>query len=400
MWIGIAAVAVVVIAIAVIVPLVLARGGAEVTETTTRPPSTTTSTVQAGTSTSSTRPTQPETTTTTLPPGPPGDSVGEWGEIAMPDVPGQVMSVAVCDDGLAMLTGTGSGYKIFIHDFASGTTLELPTGDGDVGGLDIDKNIAVWWEGTYDDTSGEYIDQHIYSYAYPDGPRVEVVGDDLNVGYPQIAGIWVTWVVGSPWETQPDEYWRMPIYGSFVSVGSDSANDPQSLVPTAIAPIMGDAIWTYSLGETYLAWEQGVEEGGLPMGSYVLDLMSPQAQPVYLGTEAWRPSVSLDKVAFWNGGIQLLNLATGELSDLDGRGDFPTAAPTFAAYFRAVEGGDTTSWEIVARGYKGAYEQSLGEQGDPPWFSPAIGASGRHVAFVADGQLHVFEWKAGDQKAR
>jgi hypothetical protein len=313
--------------------------------------------------------------------------------MTIPDAPSQVFSVAVSNDALLIQAPSGSGYTLYAHSFLSGTTVELPVGSNDVGGIDLDKNTAVWWEGTYDDATGSYVDQHIYSYAIPEGPKVEVAGGDANVGYPQIAGIWETWVVGSPWEVNPEEYWRMPIFGSFVPVSPGSANEPQELVPSAIAPILGDASWTYSLGETFLAWEQGAAVDNFGVGSYVLDLMNPGIEPLSLGGNAWRPSISLDNVVYWDEGLKLLNLTSGETIDVDPRGDFPTAAPTYVAYFRSVETGDANPYEIVARGLTGAHEQVLGRQADPPWLSSAVAASGQYVAFVAGEVMHVFEWR-------
>lgn len=394
MWIAIAAVAVVVIAVAVTVPLVLARGGDEqVTETTAVTSTSTTSVAEVSTTTENAPSSSSTSTSTTVAPGLPGDSAGKWAEMSIPDAPSNVVAVAVCDDGLLMQAQAGSSMKLYAHSFISGNTVELPVGTGDIGGIDVDKNTAVWWEGTYDDASGSYIDQHIYSYAFPEGPRVEVAGGDKNVGYPQIADIWVTWVEGSPWDVNPEEYWRMPIFGAFVSLGSGSVNEPHELVPSAVASIMGDASWSYSLGKTYLAWEQAAAVGGLDTGSYVLDLMNPTSEPMSLGTNAWRPSVSGDNVVYWEDGIKLLNLASGDTQEIDAQGDFPTAAPTFAVYFRPVEDGDSTQYEIVAHGLTGGQEQVLARQNDPPWLSQTISACYQHVAFVANETLHVFEWK-------
>jgi hypothetical protein len=394
MWIAIAAAAVVVIAVAITVPLVLARGGdGQVTETTTVTSTSTTSVAEVTSTTENTPSSSSTSTSTTVAAGPPGDSAGEWVEMTIPGAPSQVVAVAVCNDGLVMETQAGSSMKLYAHSFISGNTVELPVGTGDIGGIDVDKNTAVWWEGTYDDASGSYTDQHIYSYAFPEGPKIEVAGGDKNVGYPQIADIWVTWVEGTPWDVNPEEYWRMPIFGAFVSLGSGSANEPQELVPSAIASIMGDASWSYSLDKTYLAWEQAAAVGGLDTGSYILDLMNPTSEPMSLGTSAWRPSVSGDNVVYWEDGLKLLNLASSDKQDVDAQGDFPTAAPTFIAYFRPVEGGDSTRYDIVARGLTGGHEQVLAQQNDPPWLSQAISACGQHVAFVANETLHVFEWK-------
>jgi hypothetical protein len=394
MWIAIAAVAVVVIAVAVTVPLVLARGGGEqVTETSVTTTSTT-EIAQVSTTTVTTPPsTSTSTTSTTVAAGAPGDSAGEWTEMTIPGAPSQVVAVAVSNDGLVMQAQSGSNLKLFAHSFTSNNTVELPVGGGEVGGIDVDKNVAVWWEGTYDDASGSYTDQHIYSYAFPDGPRLEVAGGGKNVGYPQIAGIWQTWVEGTPWTVNPDEYWLMPIYGSFVSVDSGSANEPQSLVPSAIGSIMGDASWSYSLGETYLAWEQAAAVGGLNTGSYVIDLINPASEPKSLGANAWRPSVSGDNIVYTDGGLKLLNMASGAKQDIDAKGDFASAAPTFVAYFRPFNNLDTTQYEIVARGLTTGQEQVLAQQSDAPWLSPVIAACGQHVAFAANGALHVFEWK-------
>lgn len=393
MWIAIAAVAVVVIAVAITVPLVLARGGdKDVTESTVTSTSTTSTTEV--TSTTETTPSSSSTSTsTTAQAGPPGDSAGEWVEMSIPGAPSQVVAVAVCNDGVVMRVQAGSGHELYAHSFISGNTVELPVGSGEVWWIDVDKNVAVWSESLYDEATGSITDQHIYSYAFPDGPRVEVAGGGKNVSYPQIAGIWVTWIESSPWDVNPDEYSRVPIFGSFVSVGSGSANEPQELAPSAIASIIGDAFWTYSLGETYLAWEQAAAVGGLDTGSYIIDLMNPTSEPVSLGANVWRPSVSGDNVVYFEDGLKLLDLASGDKRDIDASGDFPTAAPTFVTYFRPLPSGDSGSYEIVARGLTGEHEQVLAKQNDPPWLSPSISACGQHVAFVANETLHVFEWK-------
>lgn len=392
LWIAVAALAVIVVALAITVPLVMARGGeTNVSTVTTQVAAATTTTVPQTTTTMRPTTTDAPTTTTSAPSGPAGDSLGKWSEVTVSGLPDGADSVAVSDDTLVVHTQSGSSSKIYAYSFASGTLEEIPTGSGDTGGVDVDKNTIVWWEGTYNEATGSYNEQHIYSYGFPGGPRKEVVGGTgSTAGYPQIAGIWVTWVESSPWEASPDEYWRMPIYGAFVSVGSGSANEPQSLVPWAIASIMGDSFWVYSLGETYLAWEQAAAEGDFATGTYVLDLMDPSKKPIYLGPDAWRPSVALDKVTFWENGVKVMNLSSGEKTLVDPTGDFPTAAPTYVAYYRPS--GD--KYQVVARGLTGAYEQVLAETTDAPWLSPPIAASGRYVAFVTNQTLHVFEWKA------
>jgi hypothetical protein len=395
LWIALAAAAVVVIAVAIAVPLVLARGSHEEVSVTPTAPTTSTTTTTDG-STSTTAPETPSTSTSvTAKPRPPGDSAGEWVETDVPGAPAQVVAVAVSEEVLLMQTSTGSGLGLYAYKFGSGQMLELPVEAQDSGGADVDGFTAVWWEGTWDDASSSYTEQHIYSYDLVEGRKNEVVGAGMNVGYPQIAGTWVTWIEGSPWEADPEEYWLVPIYGSLVSPASGAAAEPLQLVPSALAAVLGDSTWTYSLGEDFLAWEQAAAVGGLDTGTYVIDLATTPAEPRSIGPDAWRPSVSGDSLVYWQNGLRYLDLKTGEAGEIDPKGDFPTAAPTFAAYFRSVDTGDgATSYEIVARGFTDGYEQVLGLQNDaPPWLSPPIAVSTTRVAFVANGALHVFQWK-------
>jgi hypothetical protein len=396
LWIAIAALAVVVIAAAIAVPLLLARDGDDEVTTTSESRVTTSTTEPVGT-TEPVSTTEPEGSTTSTSEvasgGMPGDSAGEWVETDIPGAPAQVVAVAVSNDMLLMQAQSDAGPKLYAYTFLSGNLVELPVEATELGGIDLDDNMAVWWEGTYDEATSSYGGQHVYSYLVPGGPKVEVAGGGKNVLYPQIAGMWVTWVDASPWDANPEEYLRVPIFGSLASVGTGTGSEPMELVPSAVAPIMGDATWTYSLGKTFLAWEQAAAVGGLDTGTYVLDLTTVPAEPRSIGAEAWRPSVCLDNLVYWENGLEFLDLQSGEKREIDPKGDFPTAAPTFAAYFRSVESGDGTAYEIVARGFTGNYEQVLARQADPPWLSPTIAASGIHVAFVADGALHVFTWK-------
>jgi hypothetical protein len=399
LWIAIAVAAVVVIAAAVTVPLVLARGGNDEVTVTSTPRTTSTTakpvstTETATSSTSSTSGTSSTSTSVTIEAGMPGDSAGEWVETNIPGAPAQVVSVALSNDVLLMGAQKDSGYGLYAYTFLTDSMVELPVESTDLGGIDIDDNIATWAEATYDETSSSYIDQRIYTYALPDGPKVDVAGAAKSVSYPQRAGMWVTWVEPTTWDANPEEYMAVPIYGSFVSLGTETANKPMQLVPSAVAPIMGDATWSYSLGKTFLAWEQAAAVGGLDTGTYVLDLMKASAEPRSIGADAWRPSVSIDRLVYWENGLQFLDLTTGEKREVDPKGDFPTNAFSFVAYYRAIESGDGSAYEIVARGLTGGYEQVLATQTDAPWLSAAIAASGTHVAFVADGALHVFEWK-------
>lgn len=392
LFIAIVAVAVIVIAAAIAVPLVLAGESDE--EAAASSTSSTGSSIAESTSTAV--PTVSNTsvsTTSTISGGPVGDSPGEWVERTIEGAPDEVVTVAISDDVLLMQTRTDNGYALYAYSFLSDSITGLPVEATDVGSIDIYDNVAVWWEGTYDEASGFYVDQHICSFSIPDGPRVEVAGEGRNVGYPQVAGMWITWTEGAPWEVNPEEYWRMPIYGSLLP-GEDTASEPVELVSSALAFVMGDSSWTYSLGETFLAWEQAAAVGGLDTGTYVVDLTNPGVEPRSIGLDAWRPSISLNRLVYWQNGLRVVDLESGETRDVDPNGDFATAAPTYAVYYRPVQTDDSAVYEIVARGFSGTYEQALVQQADAPWLSPVIAASSSRVAFVADGVLHVFEWKS------
>ncbi len=400
LWRGLAATTIALLLVGLTFPLMLAAcGGEEATVT-----SSTTSTTRPVTTTARPRPattakpvatTTSSTTSTTLstPLDKPGDSPGEWVAMRGPVLDSQPLSVSLSDDWLLVQTETESGFALVAHELSSGTTYELPVGDRDVGGIDVDGRTAVWWEGSYDPGTSSYVDQHIYSYRLPDGLKQEIAGGDKNLGYPQVAGRWITWVEGRPWEENPDEYWEMPVFASLLDSQGRPVDEPTCVVPSAVTYILGDAGWTYSLSRTFLAWEQGAEKDGLTPGTHVLDLGTLEVQA--LGPDSWRPSLAEHQVVFWNEGLVRLDLLTGERSRLDPLGDFATAGSTFAAYYRPTgPSGSGTGYEIVARGNEGAHEQVLTQQADAPWLSAAIATSQRHVACLAAGTLYLFEWKA------
>ena len=105
-------------------------------------------------------------------------------------------------------------------------------------------------------------------------------------------------------------------------------------------------------------------------GTYVVSL-GPPGMPRQIGEEAWLPSVSDNTVVYWENGLMAADLAGERTWQIDPLGDFPTAAPTYAAYFRPVEANGETKFEIVARGYEGAYEQVLATASLDPVFPPA-----------------------------
>lgn len=398
LWLALAATAVIVIAAALIAVWLLVWHEDETTtttstiaqvstSTTTAPPTSTTS--SAGSTTTSTA---ASTTTMTLPAGAPGDSSGKWVEVEILGLPANGYAVAVSEEALLIDTQIDEEtYKLYAYMLDSRQLIELPVDGPDFFGEDIDGTMAVWWEGAYDEATGSYSDEYIYAYPLPNGPKVKVAGGDRSVYYPQIAGDWVTWVQEKPWEENPEEYWFSQIYGVKIGSAGIPQNDPVLLVPAATGYAQGDSTWVYSLSDTHLVWENATTVQTYKPGIYAMDLGS--LQPKLLGSEIWRPSVANDKVVYTGNGLTLADLGGGRTTAIDASGDFATAAPTYAVYFRSVERDDTTRYDIVARGYTGGHEQTLGTTEEPPWFAPFLAASAEHVAFIVDGTVHLFEWR-------
>jgi hypothetical protein len=388
---------VIVIAAAVAVPLVVLAGDDETTQTTTASrttstaASTTTSTVAASTSTSTSASTSSTSTSTTeAPAGAPGDSPGEWVEMDLPGVPSPAYAVCASDQALLVDVEAGDGYALYAYLLDTGMVVEMPIDASEFYGEDMDGLMAVWWEGDFDEDLGEYYNEHIYAFRLPDGPRIEVAARE-SMSYPQVAGDWITWVEGDSWEENPDEYWLLRVYGVRIDSNGTPMSGPVELVSSATAFALGDSVWTYDLSPTHLTWEQAAPVGVFDAGTYTMDLNT--LQPLILGAEVWRPSLGGGNVVYYSDGLKAADLATGQVREIDLGGDFPTAAATFTAYFRSANTDGESSYEIVARGYNGLYEQVLGRQNEPPWLSPLISASDRHVAFAVDGVAHVFEWQ-------
>ena len=395
-WIILACVGVVVIALAVVLTLVLLRAGGSDTTTSTLPPATTVVTAPPTTeaTTEATAPTTTETTeatTTTSKPvvSVPGDSPGHWAETNIAGIGHDVNEVAVSEDALVFQTtgGTGPG-GIYAYLFDSGKTVQLPTSNPDAGYVDIDGLLAVWWESEGADV---VTNAHIYAYLLPNGPKVEVASG-TQVSYPHVAGGMITWGEGKPWPTKPDEYWEWAIKGAAVDKHGQPTSAAGTLVESAIAATTGDSTWTYDLSDGFLTWEQQAASGDLAAGSYAMDL--GEMQPWLIDPEAWRPSLYKNRVVFTRDGVEYADFAGATMKQMDAAGDFATAGPTYAAYFRGVPSGDGTAWAVVARGYKGQYEQVLiDDTGTPPWLSTAIATSATHIAFTANGALHLFTWQ-------
>jgi hypothetical protein len=387
---ALACLGVVVIALAIALPLILLRGGDADTAQTTLAPGTTvvaapptTETTEAAVTT-----TDAATTSSTKPAANiPGDSAGRWAETGIPGLDQEVSLLAVSDDALAFQT-FGDGEPMVAYMFGSGKTIQLPT-ENLARLWDIDGSLVVWWEGINDDDV--ISDAHIYAYLLPDGPKVEVaaIADFTSV---QVAGGMVAWIEDKPGAPQPAEYYEWTIKGVAVDRHGRPTGTARTLVESATGSSTNDSPWTYSLSAGSLAWEQQISENGIAAGSYVMDL--GRMQPRLVGSEAWRPSLDGNHVVFTGHGVEYSDFATATPQQMDLAGDFATAGPTYAAYFRSTRPGDENAWAVVARGYEGAHEEVLLDDfGAPPWSLGPIATSATHVAFEKDGVLHLFTWQ-------
>jgi hypothetical protein len=256
-------------------------------------------------------------------------------------------------------------------------------------GMDIDGDVAVWWEGAaFDDPTAMWTEQHIYSFHLPDGPRTEIVagGAAVRIGSPQVALPYVTWVESAPWAAgPPDEFWTERILMAQVDDSGAPTGAATEMVPMALAFALGDSGWQYSLSRTCLAWENGDAAGG-DVGTNAIEIETDSYGSI--GANAWRPSLWQHTLVYYDNGLKITDLSAGGVHDFASDGDFATAGPDFAAYYRMVDGGT----EIVARAYDGSYEQVLGTNPDPPWFCPPISVSPGYIAFTIGNNVHLFRW--------
>lgn len=384
MWIVISAAVVILAAAGIAIPLLVRANGDDTSSTTGSV--TTATTVVSGTTVSTAPPsttpvTSPETTTTTAGGG------TEWAEVDIPGGPWTANDVAVSDEAVLLNTSTGTTSKLTAVMLDSGDVIELTEAEA-MWGMDIDGDVAVWWEGAaFDDAAARWTEQHIYSFHLPDGPRNEITaGGAGSIGSPQVALPYVTWVESAPWADSPDEYWAERILMAQVDSNGAPAGAVTEMVPIALASMLGDSGWQYSLSRTCLAWENGDAAGG-DVGTSVIEIDTDTHGSI--GAEAWRPSLWRHTLVYYDNGLKITDLSVGGTHSFADDGDFPTAGPDFAAYYRMVDGGGT---EIVARAYDGSYEQVLGTNPDPPWFCLPISVSPGYIAFTTGNEVHLFKW--------
>jgi len=387
-WIALSAVVVILAAAAIAIPLLARAGKSDETTSTTESVAATTTTTVAPTTTASTSgptstspPTTASATTTTT--TAPSD---EWVEVDIPGGPWEAYDVAVSDDALLLSTSTPTGSRLVAVMLESGDIIELAEADAQYG-IDIYEDVAVWWEGnTWDDVAQRWTDQHIYAFRLPDGPLSEIAaGGTASLGMPQVALPWVSWVESTPWPADP-ELVAHRIMLARVNDNGAPAGAATALVPLALANIMGDSSWHYSLSRTVVGWETHLPADGYDRGTHVLEIDT--ASHGHIGEDAWRPSLWQHTLVYWEDGLWFTDLSAGGISDLDAQGYLGTAGPGFAAYYRVTGAGV----EIVAQAYDGSHEQVLGVTTDPPWFLAPISVSPGHAAFVVGNEVHLFRW--------
>jgi hypothetical protein len=378
LWIGVAIAAVLVVALAIIIPLALRGGGGGAVTTTSE---VTTSTLAPATTT------EAPTTTTTLP-GAVGDSSGAWVEVSVPGGPWTAQEVAVSGDTLLVVSPVATGYKLSAVRLESGDVITVSQSEA-LFGIDLDGDVAVWWEASgYDSATETYANQYIKSCLLSSGAKNTLAsGGTARLGMPQVALPWVTWVQSQPWADDP-EYYAESIFGAKVDASGAAIGAAVTMVPAALAFALGDSSWQYSLSSTRLAWETHAAIGGYDPGTHVMriDLSGHE----WVGAEAWRPSVWGELLVYQDGSLKLDDLSSGDTQVIDPSGDFATAGPTFVAFYTP---NDTGSY-LIASGYTGKHEQTLGDLGAPPYFCPPISVSSEYIAYAFDDQIHLFRWQA------
>ena len=101
--------------------------------------------------------------------------------------------MAVSEDYLVISADSGL-YAYSLID--QGDLIKIETGGTDAGSPILDGSLLAWWEGSYDETSYEFVDQAIYAKRLPDGEKVEVVPYDRAPSYPQLSDGYLTWIRG------------------------------------------------------------------------------------------------------------------------------------------------------------------------------------------------------------
>lgn len=310
----------------------------------------------------------------------------DWVELTLPDLPEEAYYAFTSD--VAAVFETQATFYAYIY--STGELVHIPTELNTASWVSIDGDRMVWWEAQYDENN-ELVEEGVFSYRLPDGPRVELLTGAASVAFPLISEGYVTWLDGRESADNPEEYWELPIYGAALDADGALESEPELLVENPRSYMLGDSTWTYDLSPEYLAWEDHEPADGGDAGTWVLDRRS--GVKTFIGPITWRPSLSGTSLSFsGEDGLRVRDLTTGEERVVDQEGDWATLTPEFVAYLRSDYEGDATAWNLVTVGLDGQNERVIGTQTSPPWFGPTLSASPGHVAFVGEGgEPHVFE---------
>ena len=297
-----------------------------------------------------------------------------------PNLPAKANAVAVSDEALVVNTAKGL-YASLIDESGVGEPIRLPVSGGKAGSPTVDGTLVAWWQGTRDETAGVFVDQAIYAMRLPDGPPVQVVGPDRAPYYPQLSGGYLTWVQPEPENGDVNSaVWLQPIYRVSVSDDGSAQGKPELLTNAPRAYVLGAALWAYSFGGSLLAWEQHQEAEGLGVGVYLMDLRT--GDTTQLSSTGGRPSIAGNIVTYFGEALEGMDFTTKRVWTIDTRGDWATASKDFVVYLRGVR--RQTYREIVARRLADNSEQILGHQETHPLEARSLGRL---------RQVHCLRWR-------
>ena len=309
-------------------------------------------------------------------------------------IPEGAYSVKVSDDTLLIETNSGSGYGLVAYPLGSDVYITVPISGKVPADADIGGQIVVWRDGAENENFYDYVDTSVHAYLLPSGPAIDIAQGQNTVTSPQVDGRWISWAEHEPSDFNPEEYWYEHIFLQEIDASGTPAGAPIEFVSSAPAYKFGDSGWYYSMSDGYVAWEEAVPNRATDAGSYA-GAIGEGNMPQKLGEEAWRPSLGGSTVVYWDGRLMATDLATQRTWEVDSMGDYATAAPTYAVYARPSATSEELTYEIVARGYEGAYEQVLLTTQQDPYFMTPFAVAGSHIAVLLDDGLHVYEWQAG-----
>ncbi len=315
-------------------------------------------------------------------------SGAQWVEVTTPDFAGKVDAVAVSDEALVVNTANGL-YAVLIDENGVGEPVRLPVSGGEAGSPTVDGTLVAWSEGTRDETTGVFVNQAIYAMRLPDGLPVQVVGSDRAPYYPQLSDGYLSWVQPKPEDGDANSaVWMQPIYRVSVSDDGSPQGEPELLTNAPRAYVLSGAPWAYSFDGALLAWEQHQEAEGLESGVYLMDLAT--GDTTQLSSTGGRPSIADNIVTYFGEALEGMDFATKRVWTIDTRGDWATASKSFVVYLRGVR--RQVYREIVAQQLADHSEQILGRQETHPLAAAPLAASGNHIAYVGDdAKVKLFE---------